>query len=196
RNDCLIIAYHESLGQTVNESMIQQKRDELYQYIDRNRNEFDRHREKIDRSGRDAMIGGKQKPRSTSAEEGVSSIERDEKQTTSSKSDGTYRTRIAEKTRLEQEKNVTITGKTHESEHVIPFRVTSGNLNSESKIPRKSAEGRQIEGSGAAYFEQTFAHRQHPGTASGARATEYCNAVNYALRIEGNPSIVLQLATS
>ncbi|CAF1114070.1 unnamed protein product, partial [Didymodactylos carnosus] len=196
RNDCLIIAYHESLGQTVNKSMIQQERNELYQYIDRNRNKFDRYREEIDRSGRDTMIGGKQKPKSASAEEGVSSIERDEKQTTSSKSDGTYGTRSAEKTRLEQEENVKITGKTHESEHVIPFRVTSGNLNFESKIPRKSAEGRQMEDSGAAYFEQTSTHRQHPGTGSGARATEYCKDVDCALRLEGNPSIALQLATS
>ncbi|CAF4081282.1 unnamed protein product [Rotaria sordida] len=196
RKDCLIIAYYESLGRTVNESKIQQERDKLYEHIGRNRNDFVRYKEEIERNRRDAMIGGRQKSRPTSDEEGMSPIERDEKKTTASKSDGTYKTRNAEKNRLKQEENITITSQTHESEHVVPFRVASNNLNSESKIDRDSSEGRRMEGSGAAYYEQKDAHRKHPGTGSGSRATEYCHTLDYALRVEKNPSIAFQVATS
>ncbi|CAF1411613.1 unnamed protein product [Adineta steineri] len=196
RKDCMIIAYNESLRRTVNESMIQQERDKLYRHINRNRQEFDRCREEIYRSGRDAMAGGKQKPRPTSVKKDVSPRKKAKKQMDSSKSDGTYRKRHHEKVRLKEEENRTITRESHEAEHVVPYRVMAGNLDSKSKIPRDSTDGRQIENDSPAYYEQKGAHRQQAGTGSGAKATEYCKSIDDALRVEQNPSIAFQVATS
>jgi hypothetical protein len=62
RNDCLLIAFHESLGRKVEEKMIRQEREKLSQYTVRNLDRYVKYRDNLDRSGHPQIIGGKQAP--------------------------------------------------------------------------------------------------------------------------------------
>ncbi|CAF3674935.1 unnamed protein product [Rotaria sp. Silwood1] len=87
RKDCLLIAYHESLGRKVNESMIQQGREELHQYTARRSYNYIRYRKQIDFLGQSHMLGGAQQekhihitnPESTSHEGKVAHVKQQQK---------------------------------------------------------------------------------------------------------------------
>jgi len=54
----MVIAYYQSLGHSVDEDFIRQKRAELDQYTIQNSKTYQKYQEEIMRSGRDQMIGG------------------------------------------------------------------------------------------------------------------------------------------
>ncbi|CAF1312704.1 unnamed protein product [Adineta steineri] len=60
-NDCLLIAYNESLGRKVNENVIRQERENLYQYTHRHSQQYAEYRQETSRSGYPEMIGGREK---------------------------------------------------------------------------------------------------------------------------------------
>jgi hypothetical protein len=58
RNDCLLIAYHESLGRTVNEGMIRRERENLINYTLSHSDDYQRYVHDILSRGLDLMLGG------------------------------------------------------------------------------------------------------------------------------------------
>ena len=58
RNDCLLIAYNESLGRTVNENMIRQERENLNNYTLSHLDDYQKYVNDIMSRGLDEMLGG------------------------------------------------------------------------------------------------------------------------------------------
>ncbi|CAF4138501.1 unnamed protein product [Rotaria sordida] len=61
RNDCLFIAYNESLGKTVDENFIQRERENFDRYIAENQTRYSQYRENENVNGRSEIIGGGQR---------------------------------------------------------------------------------------------------------------------------------------
>jgi preprotein translocase subunit SecA len=61
RRDCLLIAYHESLGRTVDQHLIETERAKHDQYTNQHLQRFVRYRSNLDAGGSDQMIGGEKR---------------------------------------------------------------------------------------------------------------------------------------
>ena len=103
-------------------------------------------------------------------------------------SDGTYRTRLAERERIHRETGIEITRDTHESEHIIGFNPLTSSAEAELDVNRASFVGKQMEGFAPAYYEEKANHRAHIGTGnriepdgSGLNAQQYREIQNAAL---------------
>ena len=80
---------------------------------------------------------------------------------TKKQSDGSFRTQIQEKARLQNMYGKKITGVDFEHEHIIGAKVLYG------KLQRGEGEGKNITYAAPAYFEIKELHRKHAGTGSG-----------------------------
>ncbi|CAF1467007.1 unnamed protein product [Rotaria sordida] len=212
RKNCLLIAYHESLGRNVDDSFIEKEQKEIYQYTTQHLDKYLRYRANIDSSGQNLMIGGEKIEKPSLCEKDKSPISEDrrggrwrtsrpherqsreeslksQRQRTTSGNIGTYGARKVERTRLQTKYDTEITGKGYESDHAIPYFCLAVG----AKLERNTSHGRELENNSPACYVSKDAHRQHISTGSSKKSREFRNHVRVAL-IEGeSASIPIQL---
>ncbi|CAF1411988.1 unnamed protein product [Rotaria magnacalcarata] len=193
RNDCLLIAYKESLGYTVSTDMIDKDREALYQYTARHIDKYTRIRTELDTSKHSSIIGGGAAPKKRNLfGKNETPIEGDRKRDPSLKSDGTYRTKGHEKERLGSEFGVKVSGKTHQFEHPVPWQTSAEEA--DPKLDRRCGVGGQLERAGSAYAEVKQAHRDHVGTGGSDAASKFSKSLGVALREDKNVSNAAQMS--
>ncbi|CAF3145337.1 unnamed protein product [Rotaria sp. Silwood2] len=194
RKDCLLIAYKESLGYEANDEMIEKDREKLYQFTARYSNRYARIRSENDARGYNAMLGAGAPTKRNLFEKDEIRLEGDRKRDHSLNSDGTYRTKGHETSRIEEEFGVKISGKTHEYEHGVSYRASAADADPELEMSRDRGIGGRLERAGPAYVEVKQAHRDHISTNNTIAAAEFAKTVGVALKEDNSPSNALQMS--
>ncbi|CAM4953543.1 unnamed protein product [Rotaria socialis] len=193
RQDCLLIAYHESLGRKVNEAMIEKERYNLDQYITRNRTTYSKYKQNMIESTLDPMIAGRQKEK-RDLENDEATKDENKKRNARPKKEGTYGNKPREKSRLKQEHGITVSGQTHEFEHPIPWATLAADADPALKIQRKGGVGEKLEAISPAYAETKSSHKEHPGTGRSNEAVQYRSQLGVALKEDKSPGNAFQIS--
>ncbi|CAF1638305.1 unnamed protein product [Rotaria magnacalcarata] len=186
RQDCLLIAYNESLGRKVNEAMIEKERYSLDQYITRNRTTYSKYKQNMIESTLDPMIAGRQKEKRDLENDEVTKDE-NKKRNARPKKEGTYGNKPREKSRLKQEHGITVSGQTHEFEHPIPWATLAADADPALKIQRKGGVGEKLEAISPAYAETKSSHKEHPGAGRSNETVQYRRQLGVALKEDKSP---------